>query len=50
MGEGGMVEKRGREQGTCMNDPWACTMPWGWTVGMGVGWDEGVKRWEGEWD
>ena len=29
-------EGEGTRQRTCMNDPWTCTMVWGWTVGAGV--------------
>lgn len=34
-----MMEGRGgTSQSTCVNDPWAWTTVWGWTVGVGVGW------------
>ena len=32
----GWKEGEGTGQRTCMNDPWTCTMVWGWTVGAGV--------------
>ena len=46
-GRGEMVgEGEGISQRTCMNDPWAWTMVWGLTVGVGNG--VGYRRAKGE--